>query len=125
MFMKQILVVEDDAFLVDIYKSRFEAEGMDAVFAADGEQAENLIENGLRPNLVILDILMPKKDGFHVLSHIRKHADLKDIPVLMATNLGHPVDLVKSKKLGATDHFVKSNTELSDIIDKVKKYLKA
>jgi DNA-binding response OmpR family regulator len=116
--MKKILIAEDDQFLGSAYRLKLSKEGFDVKVAVDGEEALHLIEE-FTPDLIILDIMMPKKDGFAVLQELKAQDKWKSIPILMASNLGQKEDLEKAKSFGATDYIIKSNMPLNELIAKV------
>ena len=122
-FMKKVLVVEDDKFLANAYKAGFEGEGFEVVLAYDGEEALSLAEQ-LRPDVILLDILIPKMDGFAVLQHLKANKDLENIPVIIASNLGQQQDIDKGLELGAKDFIVKSESSVTQILTKIKDILK-
>lgn len=121
--MKKILVVEDDKFLANAYKAGFEGEGFEVVLAYDGEEALSLAEQ-MRPDIIILDILIPKMDGFAVLQQLKASKDLEHIPVIIASNLGQQQDIDKGMELGAKDFIVKSESSVTQILNKIKDILK-
>ncbi len=119
----KIAIVEDDPMLLKYLSSSFKAEGIFDVFTAkNGEEGESVIlEN--KPDIVLMDIIMPKKNGFEVLESVRKNRDTKNIPVIMLSNLGQESDKEQAKKLGATDYWVKVEMEVSAIVANVDKFL--
>lgn len=118
----KILFIDDDNFLRKVYKSELGEQGYDVILAADGE--EGLEKAQLNdPDLIILDLIMPKKNGFEVLIDLQNNLATKHIPVLILSNLGQENDIKKGLDLGAVDYLVKDNTTLSVIVDKVKQYL--
>jgi len=119
---KTILIVEDDEILMRALYLLFHKGEYTIASANDGETALNMTER-LNPDIVLLDILMPKMNGFDYLRSIKSSPKLKDIPVIVLSNLGDKDDIEKAKALGAEDYFVKSNTDLSILFDKVKKRL--
>ena len=119
----KILIVEDDKTLLDMYKLKFEQEGFNILIALDGLIGLELIKKEL-PAVILLDIMMPKMDGFAVLAELKKDKSTKDIPVLMLSNLGQQSDVDKGKKMGADDYIVKASMTPSQVVDKVKSYLK-
>lgn len=120
--MKKILIAEDEDVLLNVLKDRFEAEGWEVSTAKDGEETVVSI-NKFKPNLVLLDLLMPKKDGFEVLKEIRSNPEFKDLPIIIVlSNLGSDEDIKKAMALGANDYFVKTQHPMSEIVEKVKKY---
>ena len=120
--MKKILVAEDEEVLLNVLKDRFEAEGWEVTTARDGEEAVESIKK-TRPDLVLLDLLMPKKDGFEVLKEIRGDPEFKTLPIIVVlSNLGSDEDIKKALSLGANDYFVKTQHPMSEIVEKAKKY---
>lgn len=117
-----ILVVEDDAFLANIYKTKFELEGYKVTTASNGEDGlEEARKKG--PDIILLDILMPKMDGFSTLEQLKAGADTKDIPVIMLTNLGQKEDVDRAFELGAADYLIKAHFKPSETVEKVKRVL--
>lgn len=119
---KTILLVEDDTFLSGMYVTKLTMEGYDVQLAGDGEAGVREIKAVL-PDMVLLDILLPKKDGFAVLKEIKQDAKTKHIPVIMLTNLGQKDDVDKGLELGAKDYLIKAHFMPSEVVEKVKKYL--
>jgi len=117
--MSKILLVEDDTALRDIYSTRFLAEGYEVVTAADGEQALTTAVKE-KPNLILLDIMMPKISGFDVLDILRTTPETKDSKIIIMTALSQPSDMSKGRNLGADDYLVKSQVTLTDVVEKVK-----
>ena len=120
--MQKILIAEDDQFLSKIYKIKLEKAGYSVVIALDGNQAIEEISKSL-PDLILLDLMMPIKDGFATLEEIKKNPRWSKIPVLVASNLGQAEDINRAKKLGADDFIIKSDTSLSDIVVKIVSFL--
>jgi len=120
----KILLVEDDPFLRDICYKKLRKEGFNVSVAADGEEAVKIIDK-FQPKIVLLDIILPSMDGFEVLRQIRaiKNAAVKDIPVIMLTNLGQEEDIKKALDLGASDYLVKAHFTTEEIVAKVKNKL--
>ena len=119
--MNKVLVAEDDGFLANALRVKLTKTGYEVAMASDGEEAEKLFVT-FKPDLLLLDLLMPKQDGFTVLQEIRKK-DTK-LPIIVSSNLSQKEDLEKAMKLGATDYVVKSESSLEQIIEKMNKYLK-
>ena len=107
----------------DSLKEVLETNGYRVVTAEDGVQALEVMEEERGVNLVLLDIILPKKDGFEVLKELRENEKTKDIPVVLTTNLSDPKDIQKALDLGATTYLVKSNYALADIVSKVDEVL--
>lgn len=119
---KKILVVEDDPTLRDIYTTRFSAEGYQVVSASDGELALSTAVKE-RPDLILLDIMMPKISGFDVLDILRATPETKDTKIIVMSALSQSADIEKGKNLGANAYLVKSQVTLSEVVDKVKAVL--
>ena len=117
----KVLIAEDDEFLLKVYRMTLEQEEFDVVIAEDGEEALEQAKKE-KPDLILLDILMPKKDGFDVLKELKENKDLKDIPVIILSNLGQEADIEKGKALGAVDYIIKGDVDIENVIQKVKKY---
>ena len=120
---KKILVVEDDQMICSMYKTKFAADGLAVLAANDGPEGLELAKKE-KPDLIMLDIILPQLDGFSVLEELKKDCQTKNIPVIMLTNLGTEEDKKKGEKLGATDYLVKARLTPAEISKKIKEYLK-
>jgi DNA-binding response OmpR family regulator len=120
--MAKIMIVEDDPTLRDIYTTRFGAEGYDVVSASDGELALSTAVKE-RPDLILLDIMMPKISGFDVLDILRATPETKDTKIIVMSALSQTADIEKGKNLGASAYLVKSQVTLSEVVEKVKAVL--
>jgi len=118
-----VLLVEDDTFLANIYKTKFEMENFKITVAENGELGLSEAKKK-KPDIILLDILLPKMDGFSVLEKLKADENLKDVPVIMLTNLGQKDDVEKGFELGAVDYLIKAHFKPSETVDKVKKILK-
>ena len=120
--MKYVLIIEDDQFLADAYRAKFRnVKDMRVDLACDGNEALTKIKQQ-RPDAIILDLLMPNLDGFGLLIKLRD--DKLDIPVLVVSNMDTDEDIKKAMDLGAKDYFIKSNTPIQDIVQKVTDLMK-
>ncbi len=119
---KTILIVEDDEFLRSLTAKRLEKENYHIEVAVDGENAISVIET-IKPSLILLDLLLPGKDGFEVLKKIRGTEATKAIPVIIFSNLGQKEDIEKAKALGVDDFLIKANFTLDDVVGKIKKLI--
>ena len=117
----RILLVEDDKFLLKFFAARLKEEDFEVVLAEDGEEAVRKVKEE-KPDLILLDLILPKKDGFAVLKEIKSDEKTKNIPVFVLSNLGQESDREKAKELGAVDYLVKVNFDLKEIIKKIKNY---
>lgn len=120
--MKKILFVEDEPSLQKAISEVLTQEGFEVIAASDGEEGLEKIKQ--KPDLVLLDLILPKKDGFQVLKEMKEDKETKDIPVIVLTNLEGTGDVEKALELGATTYLVKANYELEDVLAKIKEFLK-
>lgn len=119
---KKILLVEDEEIMIDLLEKKLNQEGYEVSVARDGVEGLEKMK-GLKPDIVLLDIVMPKKGGFEVMEDMAKEEELKDIPVIIISNSGQPVELDRAVKLGAKDWLIKTDFDPQEVIDKVKKQI--
>jgi len=120
---KKIILIEDDHNIIEMYKIRLEGAGFKLSIASDGESGLDLAKS--QPaDLILLDVMMPKMDGFAVLSRLKQDDKTKNIPVLLLTNLGQKADMEKGKAMGANDYIVKSSLTPSQVLEKINLHLK-
>ena len=115
---KLILVAEDAVFYAKIYQTKLSAEGFDVEVVPNGEEALKHMEER-KPDLLLLDLIMPIKDGFQVLESIKNNTKYQDIKVIVLSNLGQEEDIKKAKSYGVTDYLVKADISIQDLIKKV------
>lgn len=120
--MAKILIIEDESTLQRALTEYMTEEKFEVTGALDGERGLEMAKS-LMPDLILLDIILPKKDGFTVLEALKKDAKTRDIPVILLTNLESPEDIQKAFEKGATTYLVKSEYKLEDIVKKVKETL--
>lgn len=120
--MKKILFIEDESALQRAATQVLTEEGYHVLSALDGEIGLRLAKEE-KPDLVLLDIILPKKDGFEVLSELKLDPKTKNIPVIILTNLEGSTDVEKALELGATTYLVKTNYRLEEVVEKVKQVL--
>lgn len=120
----KILLAEDDLQLIDMYRRKFEMEGFEVQFAEDGEKAIQIIDGGWKPDVALLDIMMPKVNGLDVLKHIKDKEGWTDVITVMLTNLGNESTAEEIYKLGATEYIVKADMTPLEVSDKVKALIK-
>ncbi len=118
----KVLIIEDDSYISDMYKIKFDSENFETTVAEDGIKGIKEIERQ-KPDIVLLDIVMPKVDGFSVLKMIKKNENSKDIPVVMLTNLGQKENVERGFELGATSYIIKAHFTPSEVVKKVKEIL--
>lgn len=109
--------------LSDMYAAKFTKAGHTVNQADNGAKGLKMAKEE-KPDIVLLDIIMPKMDGFATLKGIRKDANIKDVPVILLTNLGQEEDIKKGKELGADDYYIKANHTPTEVVDKVEDLLK-
>lgn len=119
---KKILLVEDDTALASVYHSRLDLEGFDVKEVHDGEDALSAAI-AYKPDLIVLDAMMPKISGFDVLDILRNTSDTANIRVIMLTALSQPKDKERAEALGVDEYLVKSQVVINDVIDRVKHHL--
>jgi len=119
---KKILLVEDDTALAAVYKSRLELEGFEILEVNNGEDALSSAVK-FRPDLVLLDAMMPKISGFDVLDILRNTPETANIRVIMLTALSQPKDKERAESLGVDDYLVKSQVVIGDVVDRIKHHL--
>jgi len=120
---KKILIIEDDDFLRQLISKKMSSEGFTVSSAADGPDGIEKVKS-IKPDLVLLDLLLPTIDGFEVLSKIKTDKDTTSIPVIILSNLGQQEEISKGLKLGAADFLVKAQLTPEEIVEKVKILLK-
>jgi len=119
---KKILIVEDDKFLLRAYKIKLAQAGFKLLTAEDGEKGIEMAKKQL-PDLVILDLMLPKLTGFEFLKRAKKDPKIKNIPVVVLSVLGQKSDWEKAMELGAAEYFIKTDYTLDEIVKKINKFL--
>ena len=120
----KILIVEDDLFLANLLSLRFKKENFEVSQAFSGNEALKKLEE-LRPDIILLDIILPQKNGFEVLESISQNPQTQNIPVIIVSNLGQESDIEKGKMLGAMDYYVKARLSIDELVAKVKNLVSA
>jgi len=115
---KKILIVEDEKIMLELLQRKLTKEGYEILIARDGEEGLKTMKQK-KPNLILLDIIMPKIGGFEVMEEMNKDKELKKIPVIIFSNSGQPVELDRAQKLGAKDWLIKTEFNPQEVIDKV------
>lgn len=118
----RILLVEDDFFLADIYQTKLSVENYDVLVAQDGQEGLDMAL-AQHPDLILLDIMLPKMDGLEVLKKLKADPRGKDIPVILLSNLGQEFVVKGGMNLGAVDYLLKSDLTPREVIGKIQKYL--
>lgn len=120
---QKVLIVDDDVFLSGIYATKLDLEGFEVETARDGEEGLKVAAKS-KPDIILLDVLMPKLDGFETLKRLKADPDLKDVPVIMLTNLGQKEDVEKGLQEGAEDYLIKAHFVPSEAVEKIRAVLK-
>jgi two-component system, OmpR family, alkaline phosphatase synthesis response regulator PhoP len=120
---KRVIVAEDDQFYANIYKVKLGREGYDVVVANNGIEALKAVAEK-KPDLILLDLIMPEKDGFETLQDLRKNPDYKDVKVVVISNLGQEEDIKRAEAMGSNGYFVKTNTSVQEMVEIVRSYTK-
>ena len=118
----KVFIIEDDAYISDMYKIKLESENFEVDIANDGIEGMKKLEKEV-PDIILLDIVMPKIDGFSVLKMIKKNEALKNLPVILLTNLSQKENIERGFELGATSYIIKAHFTPSEVVDKVKEAL--
>ena len=122
--MQKILVVEDDKFLSSALRVKLEKSGFEVKTALDGQEGIEVLA-AFTPDIILLDLIMPRKDGFAVLEYLKNSDALKKIPVIIISNLGQKEDIDRGMRMGARDYFIKSEIPLAEVVVKIKTLLKS
>ena len=120
--MKKILIIEDDPFLSEMYAAKFIENGFEVEVSSDGKSGLAKIED-FRPDLVLLDIVLPKMDGFEMLKKVKEKEELKEIPIVLLTNLGQKNEVEKGMALGAKEYIIKAHFTPTAVVAKVNEIL--
>ncbi|RJQ30682.1 response regulator [Candidatus Parcubacteria bacterium] len=120
---QKILIVDDDEFLLDMYATKFRQDGFDVEVASGGGDAIEKIKAGLKPHLMMLDVVMPGMDGFQTLEKIKNENLLPDSKIIVLSNLGQKEDITRGTSLGACDYIVKAYFTPSEVVKKASEVL--
>ena len=121
--MKKILIVEDEEIMINLLEKKFRDHGYEVTSARDGQEGLRLLKEQYSPDLILMDLVMPKMDGYSVMAEIQKDKELAKIPLIVISNSGQPVELNKIRELGAIDWLVKTEFDPQELLEKVKKQL--
>ncbi len=119
---KKILLIEDDKYIFRAYKDGLERAGFEVVGAFDGAEGVNKAKTE-KPDIILLDLILPVKNGFEALEEIKMDESIRRVPVLILSNLGQESDVEKGNALGAEDYLIKSNYSMKEVIERVKFHL--
>ena len=119
---KKILIIEDEKLISELLERKLNQQGYEAKGALDGVEGLAMMRE-TKPDLVLLDVIMPKKGGFEVMEEMQKDEELKGIPIIIISNSGQPVELDRAKELGARDWLIKTEFDPQEVLEKVKKQI--
>ncbi len=120
----KILIVDDDMFLLDMYALKFKESGFNVEVATSGNEALQKVENiSSLPDIILMDILMPGMDGFELLRQLKEKQSLKEVKMVMLSNLGQKEEVSRGLDLGANDYIIKAHNTPSEVVDKIKQIL--
>lgn len=114
-----ILLIEDDSFISGMYQTKLSNLGFQVEIIEDGEAGSARLKQDPLPDLVLLDIVLPKIDGFEILEAIRQSDRTKDLPVILLTNLGQKPDVERGMQLGANDYIIKAHYTPTEVVEKI------
>lgn len=120
--VKNILLVEDEKLLANLLKQRLEKENFTVFLARDGEEALRILKTQ-KPNLILLDIILPKISGFELMETLKNDPTYNQAPIVIISNLGQDTDVEKGQLLGAIGYFVKAQVSIEDLVSRVKEFL--
>lgn len=120
--MKKILIIEDEEIMINLLQRKITQEGYEVWIARNGEEGLAVMREK-KPDLILLDIIMPKMGGLEVMEIMQQDKNLKDLPVIVVSNSGQPVEIDKVQKLGAKDWLIKTEFDPREVIDKIKKII--
>lgn len=118
-----VLIIEDDSYISDMYRIKLESENFEVAIAGDGTIGIKMLEKQ-KPDIILLDVVMPKMDGFDVLKTIKGNPELKEVPVVLLTNLSQKENVERGFELGADSYIIKAHFTPSEVVEKIKGILK-
>lgn len=115
----RILIIEDEEALARVIKEKFDKEGYESVIVEEGEEALSKARQ-FKPDVILLDLLLPQRNGFEILQDLKIDPELKTAPVIVLSNLGEDENIKRAILLGAADYFVKTQHPISEVVEKVR-----
>ena len=122
--MRKILIVEDETFLIEMYKTKFEIENFQVISAISSEQAIKILKKDI-PDLILLDILLPRKSGITFLREVKQIREVSKIPVIIFSNYDDSKTREEAKRLGVEDYLIKTEFTPKQLLTKIKRYFKS
>ena len=120
----KILLIEDDTFLANMYSTKLSLKGFEVLETSDGKKGLKLAQKN-RPDLILLDLVLPGIDGFEILKTLKENKKTKNIPVIVLTNLGEKEQIEKVLNLGVADYLIKAHFLPGEVVEKVKKIIQS
>jgi DNA-binding response OmpR family regulator len=120
--MKKVLLIEDDTFLVEIYKKKFEENGFSFESASDGDEGLRKLKDN-KPDVLLLDIVLPNFDGWEIIRKVKKDEQFKDLKTVILSNLGQKGEVEKGIELGASKYLIKAHYTPTEVVEEVKKIM--
>jgi CheY-like chemotaxis protein len=120
--MKKILLIEDEELMIGLLQKKLIKEGYDITIARDGEEGLKKARE-VMPDLILMDIIMPKMGGLEAMEQIQKDDELRKIPIIVISNSGQPVEIDKAQRLGARDWLIKTDFDPQELVEKIKKQI--
>lgn len=117
----KVMIIDDDTFILNMYKIKFTKEGFNPTLATNGQEALDIIHSGFTPDVVFVDLIMPIMGGIEFLENIRKEKLCENVPIMVLTNQSQVSDIDTAKNLGVKSYIVKATTVPSEIVDEVRK----
>ncbi len=117
----KVMIIDDDAFILNMYKVKFTKEGFTPTLASNGKEALDIAHSGFVPDVLFVDLIMPIMGGIEFIETLRKEGLYKDIPIIVLTNQSQVSDIDQAKNLGVKSYIVKATTIPSEIVDEVRK----
>jgi len=118
----KILIIEDEPILVRVLEDKFKGLGLEVKVATNGDEAISMAAS-FKPDLILLDLILPKKSGFEFLEALRADPEIRNIPVIVLSNLGQEEDIKRAFELGVKDYLVKIHHPTNEVVEKIKSYL--
>mgnify|MGYP003425616831 CR=1 FL=1 len=116
----QVMIVDDDHFILNMYKVKFERSGFQVKIASNGQEALDIARSGYVPDVLLIDILMPVMGGLEFLTHIREEKLFETVPIVVLSNQSQSTDISEAMKMGVKTYIVKATTIPSEIVEEVK-----
>ncbi|MDO8524170.1 MAG: response regulator [bacterium] len=120
--MKKILILEDEVIILELLTKKLQREGYEVKTAQNGKEGLAMMEKEV-PDLVLTDVIMPEKDGFDVILEMKQNELLKNVPIIIISNSGQPVEIDRAKELGVDDWVIKTDFDPQEIVQKVQQVL--